>query len=699
MSFLNSIILLFAAFAAVPILIHLLNRQRVKTVYFSSLKYLKHLQKTRMRRLKIKQLLLLLLRILIVLLVVLAFARPAVKGGYTAGLGASAKTSAVIILDNSLSMSAETREGSLFELGRDFAGRLINVFGDGDEVLFGTFNSGFQPAMESFTLDFANAEGSIRRSEQSSLSTDPQAALVATIDYLRKSSNLNREVYVISDFAESGWDVLAGEALTDIPNGTTLYMVPVTDPDPDNVKVTGIDFGRQLIYPDRPVEAAVGLKNDSKRVSGILASLFIDGMRVSQADCDVDAYSNGDVVFKHTFLEPGLHHGFVELPDDAISADNRFYFSVSIPQRINVLIVGENERDNLYIQLAIRPQADTPSQIETKSIGLASLAAEDVFRYDCVVLSGVSYMSEAAFSVLDNFASSGGALLIFMPPSGDSRFYGSRILKKRFSADIAGVAKVEGEGYYTLERLMVSHPIFSRYSEIERDNLPEIQFEEIANLRPASHTRILGWYSSGSPAILEAEWGQGRAILFAADPRPGSNELVRHPFFVTFINRAIEYLAADMTRISERFYTGEMIERSLSDLDPGDQVELIAPDGSRQLLAANFAGKTAHLSIPTALLPGVYRIVAADSLVDQFAVNVSAQETTQRYLDPSDLADRFDQLHPVQLSAEGDGFLDVIRQNRHGREIWKLLLLLSLGLLAFEMVIARSGESAPGQMQ
>ncbi|MCK4655882.1 MAG: VWA domain-containing protein, partial [candidate division Zixibacteria bacterium] len=420
--------------------------------------YLKNLQKTRMRRLKIKQLLLLLLRMLIVILVVAAFARPTIRSGYTAGLGAAAKTSAVIMLDNSLSMSAETRNGSLFEQGRDFAAELLQILGDGDEVLFGTFNKDLEPAGDAFTLDFANASKLIGRSDQSSLTTDPQNSLASALEHAGRSGNLNREVYVISDFSEYGWDNLSGERFTDPPEGTGLYLVPIVDRDPDNVKVTGIDFGRQLIYPDRPVEIGVQLTNDNKRVSGVLTSLFVDGIRVSQAGCDIDAYSDGQISFKHTFEEQGLHHGFVELPDDAILADNKFYFSLSIPRRINVLIVGESERDNLYLKLAVRPRADGPTQIELKSIGLASLSGEDLFRFDCVILSGIDYMSEAAFSAVDNFASSGGGLLIFVPPTADSRFYSSRILKKRFAGDIAGIGEVsEGKGFFLLERLMMTH--------------------------------------------------------------------------------------------------------------------------------------------------------------------------------------------------------------------------------------------------
>jgi len=698
MGFLNNVILLFAAFAAVPILIHLLNRQRVKTVYFSSLEYLKNLQKTRMRRLKMKQLILLLLRMLIVIFVVAAFARPTFKGVYTAGLGAAAKTSVLMMLDNSLSMSAETREGSLFEQGRNFASELLQILGEGDEVLFVTFNRDLESAGDGFTFDFAGAGKSIRRSGQSSLSTDPQNALTAALDYAGRSGNLNREIYVISDFSESGWDNLTGEGFSDIPEGTRLYLIPITDPDPDNVKVKGIDFGRQLVYPDRPVEIGVQLSNDCKRVSGVLASLFIDGIRVSQADCDIDAYSDGEVRFKHTFKQQGLHHGSIELPDDAVLADNKFFFTLSIPRRINVLIVGENESDNIYLRLAVRPQADTPTQIDLKSVGLASLSGEDLFSYDCIVLSGLDYMSEAAFSTLDNFASSGGGLLIFVPPSGDSRFYGSRILKKRFASDFAGVGEVSGgEGYFLLERLLMSHPIFSRYSEIERESLPEIKFEKIVKLTPTSSARVLGWFSSGSPAILESDWGQGRAVLFAADPGPETNELVRHPLFVTFVNRAVEYLAADMTRISERFYVGDVVERNQAGLKRGEQVELIAPDGGRSYLTPNFAGKSAHLSITDAYLPGIYQIVAGDSLIDEFAANVRAEETKQRYLDPGDVAGRLEQLRPTLLSADDDRFLEVIRQNRHGREIWKPILLLALCLLALEMFIARSGRPAPEQ--
>jgi len=127
-SFLNSIILFGLAAAAIPLLIHLLARRRLKKVYFSSLTFLKSMQKSQLRWLKIRQLLLLIVRTLIIIFLVLAFARPALRS-HLRGVGAEAQTSAVVLLDNSYSMSRETKDGSLYEMERGKAEELLELFG------------------------------------------------------------------------------------------------------------------------------------------------------------------------------------------------------------------------------------------------------------------------------------------------------------------------------------------------------------------------------------------------------------------------------------------------------------------------------------------------------------------------------------------------------------------------------------------
>jgi hypothetical protein len=75
MTFLNPLVLFGLAAAAIPVILHLLNLRKLKTIEFSTLTFLKELQQTKIRRLKVRQLLLLLIRTLIVILIVLSFAR------------------------------------------------------------------------------------------------------------------------------------------------------------------------------------------------------------------------------------------------------------------------------------------------------------------------------------------------------------------------------------------------------------------------------------------------------------------------------------------------------------------------------------------------------------------------------------------------------------------------------------------------
>ncbi|NNE08598.1 MAG: hypothetical protein HKN20_08555, partial [Gemmatimonadetes bacterium] len=94
MSFLQSLFLLGLSAAAIPLLIHLLNRPRARVVPFSSLAFIKRLQIRQSRRLRVREILLLLLRILMLALLAIAFARPALQGPLARGLGGTVRSSA-----------------------------------------------------------------------------------------------------------------------------------------------------------------------------------------------------------------------------------------------------------------------------------------------------------------------------------------------------------------------------------------------------------------------------------------------------------------------------------------------------------------------------------------------------------------------------------------------------------------------------
>ena len=79
MSFLAPLFLAGLAALAVPLIIHLINRERREVVPFPSLMFLQRIPYRSVRRQKLRHILLLVLRCLALAILVMAFARPFVK--------------------------------------------------------------------------------------------------------------------------------------------------------------------------------------------------------------------------------------------------------------------------------------------------------------------------------------------------------------------------------------------------------------------------------------------------------------------------------------------------------------------------------------------------------------------------------------------------------------------------------------------
>src|SRR3954447_6628255 len=106
MSFAAPYMLWGALAAAIPIILHFFYRSRYRTVPWAAMKFLLAAIEQTSRRLKFQELFLLLLRIFLMLLLAFALARPS-SSAVSQGAGGDA-VDAVLIIDQSLSMSARS---------------------------------------------------------------------------------------------------------------------------------------------------------------------------------------------------------------------------------------------------------------------------------------------------------------------------------------------------------------------------------------------------------------------------------------------------------------------------------------------------------------------------------------------------------------------------------------------------------------
>ncbi len=692
-NFLNPIFL-FAAGAAVlfPLLIHLFNRQKVKKVYFSSLLFLRSLEKTRMRRIKIKEYLLLLLRSLIILLVVAAFARPAIRGGFASKVGAHAKTSAVILLDNSYSMRYETKEGSLFDLAKKKARRIISQLTEGDEVSLILFADQPKLTREKPTYDFRNLLGQLDEALPSYQITDVGEALKSAFEILKDSRNLNQEIYLISDMARTGW--YFADAVFSPPEGNKakLYVLDVWPENKQNLCIVKIDFGNQLIESRRPFRIKAQTANFSSRpAKSLLVGLYLDGRRVSQTDMDIERNGKATVEFVQTVEDAGIHTGFFEITDDDLMIDNRRYFAFKIPERIEVLLVGEHQADTRHLGLALNPRQKSDVHMAVSEADRKSLAGIDFNKYQVVIFSNLSRLSDVDLINLERFVRRGGGVLFILGSSVDPEFYTEQIGKRFFGLDskLPLTSTKNVGGFFTLEKTDWDHPIFQVYQNVEKEKLPEIKFSSIFELPQGENVRVISRFNLGKPALIEKNLGSGKALLFATSLDEKEGDLVVHPFFVPFVNRTVEYLASDLSRLSEDFVVGSRIERELDADLSREELKLTDPENLETSVAPIIQRDKLMLRISDADKPGIYKIKTGKREVDRFAVNVDSRDSDLQKIETDEVEKKLEGLKLSYIHPDDD-IEKAILQSRYGRELWKPFLWIAFGLLALEMYLARS---------
>ena len=652
-----------------------------------------------MRRVKIMEYLLLIIRTLIILLVIAAFARPAIRGGFATKVGAHAKTSIVILLDNSYSMGYETKDGPVFGLAKRRAEKILGQLEEGDEASLVLFAS--QPVLlnPQPTYDFKNLISSL--DEEATLSaekTDVGEALKIAYQILKNSKNLNQEIYLVTDMEGSGWSSLHPGVLSSESKKGRLYLVDVSPVEKENLCVEEINFGNQLIEKGKPFQITVRIANFTYQpVKDLLVGLYLDGKRVSQTDVDIGKGEKVTVKFMPTVEEAGIHTGFFELTDDDLLIDNRRFFAFNIPEKIKILLVGENQRDTRHLNLSLNPLNKSDTNKEVTRINKNSLSGIDFNQYQVVILSNLSRLTDVQLTNLERFVQRGGGVFFILGDNIDPEFYSKQISKRFFNLNLkAPLTPTKNvRGFFNFEKIDVEHPIFQVYRNVKKDKLPLIKFFSIFELPESKDTKTIVRFNLGKPALIERRFGAGKVLLLAAPVEESQGDLVVHPFFVPLINRSVEYLASDLSRLDEDILVGSKVTRELPLDLAGKEIELFDPEMRKTSIQPSFQTGKLVLKIDDTYLPGIYNIRASTSLsstgevVDRFAVNLDPKDSDPQKIAISEVKKKLEGISFSYINPQDDIEKSIL-QSRYGKELWKTFLWIAFGLLALEMFLARS---------
>ncbi|MGB8224299.1 MAG: BatA domain-containing protein [Polyangiales bacterium] len=537
----------------IPIIAHLLRRQKLPTQTLPTIAFLHRLHATRAARLRVVDMLLLILRALLVAGLVLVAAAP-----YRVVQSSSLdqQHALAIVLDDSLSMAAMHEGKTLIERAADSSLDQARKLPEGSEL--SVVLSGKPPRIwirrrsETEMIESAFQEIEKRSTRGDALCDGVRTA----VELLLESELADRRLLVLSDFtpgthaADCEWPT----------RGIHVAFETISTPNPDNRRIASVE-----VIGDR--ESSEGLRLDVQ-VAGTATQapqrirLLQKGQETLQASVQ-ESDEGGDAVLS---IPPGSTDAVVELeldPDDVLPADNVRGVLLG-SDTVHVLLVdGDPHPDPRKRETAFLSQALGVASRVGRSFAVEALDAQDlsesaIIRSDVVVLANAT-LDEKWLPLLQRFVSGGGSLWITAGDRINPRAYGS-VLRDLLP------------GRYTATR-MEERPVW-----LESKSLPELHQAKVHGRTPIAETSldavVTARFSDGTPAMVEHRFRSGRVAMLATTIDDAWTDLPYQPVFVPFVLDTLMRLAGHTDHAIEPY-----APVSLPGSTPSQRIQVVTPTG------------------------------------------------------------------------------------------------------------------------
>jgi len=666
MSFLAPLFFVALAGLAIPVLLHLTQREKKQIVHFPSLMFVRRIPYQSVRRRKIHNWLLLMVRLAALALIVLAFARPLISHEAAAPIGAGSRE-VVVLLDNSYSMGFGDHWQRATSAARDQFAKLSAS----DRATLVLFSSGADIQMRS-TSDKTRFNAVLDTVKPGDAATRYSPALKVAGSIVAESTLPRREVVIISDFQRGGW---RGEEGARLPQGVTLTPIAVQGAaDRANLSVTGLSMARSTFSNQERLTVTAVVTNRTERpVSGSNIALETGGLPVANKSLNVEPGGSASVTFDPVTISSKNFKGTVRLADDALNADNSFNFVVSPSEPVRLTIVDRGNTD-LYLSRAL--SIGEAPKFESVSRQADALSDEDLRRSAVVVLNDVD-VSTGLARRLTKFVEQGGGLFVATGPRATwpqdvdllPATIGNPVDRTRGDAGRIG-------------SLEYGHPVFAPFRAPRSGDFSSVPVYGYRNLTAAKNAQVLARFDAGAPAVAERRVGNGRVLIWGSTLDVTWSDLPQRSVFLPFIHRAVRHLAG-YTEPQPWVTVGQVLDASVAPRGASVQRVVLTPSG-RRLPIEDEGSDVVELSEK-----GFYELRGDNNqAMTVVAVNVDPVEADLTPIDPKEIVAAAMGGSTEGEGAQPNGIPLTPEAKEKNQRLWWYLLIAGILLLGVDTLVS-----------
>ncbi|MGA3170911.1 MAG: BatA domain-containing protein [Chthoniobacteraceae bacterium] len=649
MTFLQPYLLWLLPFAALPVIIHLLNRMRFRTVHWAATSFLFAANRASTRHARLRQILLLACRVLALAAMVLAVARP-LAGGWAGWMLSSSPDVVLILMDHSASMEARDAQTGVTrrQQALEALARAAAAYGDHTRcVLFENVLRTPQEVAQPALLPQLPSVG------PTDTAADMPALFDAAANWLVHNRTGLAEIWIASDLQQSNWQPASphwrtiSARIAALPETVRVRLLALDTRTAPNTSVTLVSATRQTHTSDPSLDLVFDIQRSETVPATLPVTFFLDGTR-SHLDLDLDLDGPMTRVHHSLPLDPARESGYgsIQLPPDGNDRDNAAYFIYSPPPALRIAVIGPDDASRRCLAAAADPFPSDPN-ISRDALDQPD-ADIDWDKYALVIWDAPLPTGETA-KKLEQFAAAGGALIFFPGAGADGN-----------SFDTASWGDLKAGAFHVTHWDRQDGPV----ADSESGAPLALSAMQVAQARAiSSGGDIRAVFGDNEPFLTERVAGTGRVYFCATLPRSDWSTLGDGRVLVPMLQRILQEGA-------KRFDAGSFLDAGDASLvdDPAGWTSL-DPSGPRDVRSQ----------------AGVYRNGAR-----LIAVNRPADEDDPGRITQAEARQLFAPLNAYSFAENGAG-----GEALQG-EIWRALLFAMLIFLLGESFLSLPPARQPG---
>lgn len=673
MAFTNPLILIGLTAILIPIVIHLFNFRRYKTVYFSNVKMLDEIKKKTKREQTIQQLIVLALRILGIAALVFAFAQPFIPTDHSKK---SKKGNLVtIFLDNSYSMESNSKEGTTLYDAIDAAKNIVSAFGFSDDFVL-------------TTQDFSGEESHILNKDEmlemlDKVQISPNSHTMKDILTFEKNTSTNSNKgnivhYYISDFQKNSFNI----AQLNTDSATSSFLIPMPSEESNNVGIDSCWFLSPIFKVGNQVTFFARVHNyGTEEVNKLPVKLYINDKQKAIAALDIPAHSFVDCRMVYNIEETGTQCGKVVLEDAPITFDDQMFLTYEVTDNTNIAVIEGKEPNRFLYALYGKDSVFNYQAMAYNQVNYTQLKQCEV-----IVLSEVPTISSGLADELSKFVKGGGTLLVFPPKELDNSY--AQFLGSLNVGTFGALTKKELKG----SNINMESVYFKGALETQNDKLDMPVTLQHYEINGGSGSEVIMSLENGSPLLSSFSAEKGKVILSAVAMNDEYGSAHRHAlFFVPLHNIGI------MSSMQNKLYNTigvDQMQTIALRTDNSDDVLTLKSRNSKE----EFIPEQRRIGNETALYfhdqvhdSGLYDIVKDGAVVGTLAFNQNRNESDLDCYDEGELkkmAKSSDQNIDV-IPADTKNIAKSVTDKLNGKSLWPYFLIFSLLCFLAEIIVLR----------